>query len=168
MTVEEIVMQLRGLLARALVRGSSDAGQAQTVDVTTHEGVHRSRVEVLQPFGVASRPPAGAMTVVLAIGGDQGDLVALPVAAPGRRFGNVPAGGTVIYDAAGNRVFLGNDGIVEIHAATRVLIKAPEVRIEGNLVVTGSVADAAGTMQEMRDRYNSHTHGGPAASPLMD
>lgn len=167
MMLDEVVMALRGLLARALVRGSSDGGQAQTVDVTTHEGVHRTGVPVMQPFGLASRPPAGGLTVVLAIGGDQGDMVALPVAAPGRRFGSLPPGGAALYDAAGNCVVLGADGVVEIRAATRVLIRAPEVRIEGNLVVTGSVEDAAGTMQEMRDRYNEHTHGGPAASPLM-
>lgn len=168
MMFEEIIMQLRGLLARALILRTRDDGQAQTVDVQTHAGITRQRIEVLQPYGLASAAPPGAMTVVLAIGGDQGDMVALPVAAPAARFGGLAAGEVALYDAAGNRVVLRAGGTVEIHAATRVLIRAPEVRIEGNLVVTGNVSDAAGSMQEMRDRYNPHTHGGPGPSPLMD
>ncbi len=166
--MEEIVMQLRGLLARALIRSSSDTGPVQTLTVQTHEGVVRSGVEVLQPYGFASHPPAGGLTVVLAIGGDQGDMVALPVAAPGSRFGALAAGEAAIYDAAGNRVVVRAGGIVEIHAASQVLIKAPTVRIEGDLEVTGDVADATGTMQTMRDQFNVHTHGGPGPSPQMD
>ena len=166
--IEEIIMALRGLVVRGLVRATKDDGQAQTIDVQTHEGVVRSAVEVLQPFGLAAVPPAGAMTVVLAIGGDQGDMVALPLAAPGTRFGKLTAGQVVLYDAAGNRVALLADGTVEIHAATRVVVKAPELKVEGNIVATGNISDPAGSMAEMRTRYNSHTHGGAGPSPLMD
>lgn len=168
MNEEEIVMYLRGLMARGLVLGTNDGGASQRINVTTHQGITRQRVEVLQPYGLATHPPAGAMTVVLAIGGDQGDMVALPIASPANRFGQLAPGEVVIYDAAGSRVALRAGGIVEIHAATRVLIKAPEVRIEGNLVVTGDVSDAAGSMAEMRSRYNVHTHPGPSPVPQMD
>lgn len=161
-------MAMRGLVVRGLVGTTKDDGQTQTVDVTTHEGITRSAVEVLQPFGLAAVPPAGAMTVVIAIGGDQGDMMALPLAAPGTRFGNLAAGQVVVYDAAGNRVALLADGTVEIHAATRVVVKAPELRVEGNIVATGNISDPAGSMAEMRTKYNAHTHGGPGPSPLMD
>jgi phage gp45-like len=171
-------MQLRGAVVRGAVVGSSDAGQAQTVDVETHEGVLRAGVEVLQPFGVASRAPGGpgAMVLLLAVGGDQGDMVALPVACPSLRFGALGPGEAVLYDAEGNRVHLRAGGIVEVQAATKIRLVAPlveivadETTISGDLVVAGQVSDAAGSMQEMRTRYNGHQHaGGATPTPLMD
>lgn len=180
MSEEDLWMALRGLVARGLVRVVNDGGAVQTVDVATHAGIERSGIEVLMPFGLAARPLAG-LTVLLAVGGDQGDMVALPVADPAQRFGGLAAGETVLYDAGGNRVALRAGGIVEVLAATKVIVRAPRCEIEaadgcritgdveivGSLVVSGQVSDAAGSMQEMRDTYNSHTHGGPGPSPTM-
>ena len=172
------IMTLRGGIARGAVASTADDGQAQTVDVETHEGVLRAGVEVMQVFGLASRPPAGdgAMALLLAIGGDQGDMVALPLGCPSVRFGKLANGDSVLYDAAGQRVHLRDGVIVEIVAVTKLRLVAPTVEIvadavtiTGDLAVAGQVSDAAGSMQEMRDRYNSHDHGsvGPP-SPLMD
>lgn len=167
MSLEEVVMALRGLIVRGLVRAVGDGTAVQTVNVTTHEGIHRENIPVLQPYGLATNPPQGSTVVVLMLGGDQGSGVALPAEAPHARMGNLAAGEVVLYNAGGARVAL-RDGVVEIRAATRVTVFAPELRVEGNIVATGSIADAAGTMQEMRDAYNGHTHGGgPAPSPQM-
>ncbi len=160
---------VRALALRALVHRVDDGGQAQRLDVETHEGVVRAGVEVLQPFGVYSVPAPGGLTVVLAMGGDPSDLVALPVASAAARFGNLQPGEVAVCDDAGNRVHIKAGGLIEIVAAAQVRIVAPETRVEGNLVVTGQVSDAAGSMQEMRDRYNIHRHGGgPTPSPAMD
>lgn len=177
-------MALRGLVMRAEVRGTDDAGQTQTVEAETHEGVLRSQVEILQPFGIASRPPAGAFTVVLAVGGDQGDLVALPLSCPSSRFGGLQEGETVVYDAAGNRLHFRNGGLVELKAANGITVQVGgtvmevsesgiaitgDVTVTGSIAASGSVSDGAGPMQEMRDRYNGHVHGAsPGPSPVMD
>jgi phage gp45-like len=92
------------------------------------------------------------------------------------RFGRLAPGEVVLYDADGNRVHLRAGGIIEVRAATRIRLVAPQVEIvaddvtiSGNLAVAGQVSDGAGSMQEMRDRFNAHGHpGGPAPSPLMD
>ncbi|WP_439596453.1 phage baseplate assembly protein domain-containing protein [Falsiroseomonas sp.] len=176
---ERDVMQARGQVVRGVVVAIRDDGQAQTVDVETHEGILRAAVEVLQPFGDASRAPLGpgTMVLLLAVGGDQGDMVALPVAMPSLRFGGLQPGEKVIYDADGNRVHLRAGGIVEVHAATKIRLVAPLVEIEaatvtisGNLDVAGQVSDADGSMQEMRDRYNGHGHPGTSGppTPAMD
>lgn len=172
-------MAMRGQAVRAEIRGVSDTGETQAVEAETHEGILRSGVEVLMPFGLASVPPAGAITVLLALGGDQGDMVALPLSCPSARFGGLSAGETVLHDAAGNRLHFRNGGLVEIHAAasmavnvggTQLLVEDGTVTITGDLVVTGQVSDANGSMQEMRDRYNGHGHPDAAAppGPLMD
>lgn len=165
-------------ILRAIIHRVDDGRETQQVDVQTHDGVVRAGVEVMQPYGLASSPPAadGALTVVLAIGGDAGDLVALQLGAPSSRLGGLGPGEVALYDQRGNRVHIKAGGVIEVLAATKVRVVAPSVEIvasggvdiTGDLRVSGQVSDAAGTMQEMRDRYNGHTHGGPGPSPTMD
>lgn len=179
----ETAYALRGQAARAAVR-VSDGGVAQAVQAETHEGVIREGVEVMQPYGFGAVPPGGAgITLVLAVGGDQGDMVALPASAPGYRLGALGAGEVAVYDAGGNRVHLQSGGVIVILAATKVRIVAPQVEIvassgvaitgnvtvAGNITATGDISDPSGSMAEMRARYNAHTHGaGPGPSPVMD
>lgn len=168
----------RAQILRAVVHRVADGAETQQVDVETHEGLVRAGVEVLQPYGFASVPPApdGALAVVLAIGGDPGDLVVLQLGAPSSRLGGLGPGEVALYDQRGNRVHIKAGGVIEVRAATKVRVEAPSVEIiasggvdiTGDLRVSGQVSDAAGSMQEMRDRYNAHTHGGPGPSPAMD
>ncbi|GGG31048.1 hypothetical protein GCM10010964_18740 [Caldovatus sediminis] len=182
----ELAMALRGLAVRGLVVRVADGGQTQTVDVETHQGVVRSSVEVLQPFGLGSVPQGeGALAVLLALGGDPADMVALPLAHPSVRFGALAPGETVLYDAAGNRLHFRNGSLCELKVGARVLVSTRRVEIEasaeglritgdveivGNLRVSGEVEDHAGSMQEMRERYNAHGHpgAGPPPTPPMD
>lgn len=162
----ETAMALRGQAVRGLVVSVRDGGIAQTVDVETHDGVIRSGVEVLQPFGVASRAPDGAITVVIAMGGDEGDMLALPPGCPGVRFGALQPGETVLYDADGNRVHLRAGGVVEVKAAGKVVVEAPEVeitapivRITGDVEVTGKIT-ATGEIQSGSIPLTTHKHTG--------
>lgn len=179
MNLAELVAALRGQVARAVVRRVDDTGNTQVADVQTHDGVLRGSVEVYQPAGFASAPPAaGGLALVLAVGGDQGDMVVLPVSAPSSRMGALAPGEAAIYAPDGTRVHVKANGEVHVHARAKVFVQAPVVQIvaaggveiTGDLRVSGQVSDAAGSMQEMRDRYNAHqghgTGGGP--SPPMD
>jgi len=166
----------RGQIVRGVVHRVDDTTGMQQLDVETHEGVVRSGVEVLMPYGLASTPAAGGLTVLLAVGGDQGDMIALPQAS-GARFGGMAPGEVAIYDDGGNRIHLRAGGVIELVAATEikamvggtiVSITAAGVAITGDLTVSGQVSDANGPMQEMRDRYNAHNHGGPGPNPVMD
>lgn len=166
-------MRLRGIVARGTVLSVDDSGPVQRVDVEIHAGVIRQGVEVLLPAGLASAPVAGAGVVLFAVGGDQGDLVALPTAAPGTRLGNLAAGEIGISDGNGNRVVMRAGGIVEIRAAAKVRVVAPQVEIvassgvtiTGDLTVSGDVSDLNGSMQEMRTVYNGHRHGSGPTTP---
>ncbi|HEV2556802.1 MAG TPA: phage baseplate assembly protein [Bosea sp. (in: a-proteobacteria)] len=129
MDLKEIVHAFRGIVSRAVVRSTNDGGETQTASVTTHRHVDRTDVEIAQPFGLASRAPSGGLMVVFAIGGDQGDLVGLPVAAPGSRLGNLAEGETAIYNAKGDRVHLKADGTIEVLSANKVLVKVKEATV---------------------------------------
>jgi phage gp45-like len=170
---DETAMALRGAAVRGMVSGFDDTGAMQTVDGETHEGIARSAIEVHQPFGFASLPPDdGAFTIFFALGGDQGDMVALPPMHPDYRFGGLEPGESVLYDYQGNRVHVRRGGIVEILSATKVRILTQDVEIEaplgvkiaGPLVVDGpitstqDISDQHGSMQEMREVYNGHTN----------
>lgn len=152
-------VQLRGAIVLGDVVGVDDAGEAQTVTVQTHDGVIRADVEVLQAAGFASHPGDGGLVLLLAVGGDQGHMVALPVGVPSRRYGAQPPGGAAIYDEAGGRLAFPADGtcVLAVAGLARVVagtvrieaqggseVHGPtvfkgDVRIEGELVVTGDV-----------------------------
>jgi phage gp45-like len=53
----ETAHQIRGVVSRGVITGSNDNGESQTVDVKIFDGIERQGVEVLQPFGIASRGP---------------------------------------------------------------------------------------------------------------
>lgn len=164
----ETAAALRGQAVRGVVSAIRDGGMVQSVDVETHEGVVRSRVEVLQQYGVTSHAPAGGMVVLLALGGDEGDQVALPVACPSSRMGGLAAGEVALHDAAGNRVHLKAGGIVEIRGAASVLVVVGgtewevtpggvrikgDVQVDGSITTTGDVTAGAISLQ-------NHRHGG--------
>lgn len=151
---------LRGLLARGVVHRVDDAGGVPTADVETHDGVLRSGVEVLMPYGLAARPAGAGLTVVLAIGGDSSDAVALPLAG-GARFA-VEEGESALYTDEGTRVHLRGGGLVEVRAATEVAVQVGDKRlrvtpagvfvegdlhVEGNVLATGTVNDGAGNVR---------------------
>lgn len=121
---------VRGIAARAVVRATNDKEGAQLADVTVYRDVQRSGVEVLQQFGVASRPRPGSLAVVIAIGGDQGDMVALPVSDPGDRMGGLEEGETAIYGSDGTRVHIRADGSINETARTRIVSQVEGMRAE--------------------------------------
>lgn len=151
---------LRGQVVRGVVHGLDDAGGQQRAVVETHEGVVRSGVEVALPYGLASRPAPGGLTILLAVGGDQGDLVALPVAS-GARLGNLGPGEVALYTDEGTRVHLAAGGQLRIAAATEVkvtvggtvlrvtpsgvVIEGP-LHVQGSITATGSVSDGGGPL----------------------
>lgn len=130
MDVKEIVHAFRGIVSRAVVRSTNDKGGSQTASVTTHRHVDRTDVEVAQPFGFSSRPPAGGVMIVLAIGGDQGDLAGLPVAAPGSRLGNLAEGEAAMHNLKADRIHVKADGTIEIVSANKVLVKVKDTTVE--------------------------------------
>lgn len=86
-----------------------------------------------------------------------------------RPIGGVKPGEFFIVHKSGSYVKLKNNGDIEIHAAGNIKSSASRWDHEGDLFVQGNVSDTNGSMQEMRDIYNSHTgHGsGGPPSPQM-
>lgn len=174
-----IVGNLRSALNYAVVQNVDDTGGAQMLTVKTGDGVQRAQVEVMQPFGFGSVPPAdGAVTVVMALGADPANLVALQAANAWVRFGNLAPGEAALYAADGSRVHIRQGGAIEVWGktvtvnATTVIINATggvtinaDVHVEGNLTATGNVSDGHGSLDRLRGHYNAHEHTNNGASP---
>ena len=169
---------------RGVVLAVNDAGEVQTMQVQTADGVLHAAVEVAQIFGMASMPPGdGAITHVMMLDGDPANLVALPPGCPSVRFGGLAAGEAVLYGADGTRVAIRAGGIVEVKAATQVIITAEtasvtltgaatltapggvtvtgNVQIDGDLIVSENISDLNGThgsLGTLRADYDIHTH----------
>ena len=120
----------RGIVARAAVRSTNDQGATQTATIETHRHVERSDVEILGQFGVSSRPPAGGEMVALSVGGDQGDLVGLPVQAPGNRLGGLKEGETAVHNHKGDRIHFKADGTVEGRSSKRFIFKVKQTVLD--------------------------------------
>lgn len=120
----------RGIVERSAVRSTNDNGASQTATVETYRHVERTDVEVIQQFGITSRTPAGGEMVVLAVGGDQGDLVGLPAAAPQHRMGGLKEGEVAIHNLKGDRTHYKADGSIESTSRKRVKSKVKNATIE--------------------------------------
>ncbi|WP_062497086.1 phage baseplate assembly protein domain-containing protein [Gluconobacter potus] len=122
----------RSQTLRGVVQDLNDSGPSQTVSVKMHYGQERSSVPVHQPFGFSSYAPLdGAVTHVIQNGADPSDLFALPPANPSAaRMSGLQAGESILYDAAGQKVYLQDGKIVRIDA-----LEEMRVSIDGQPVL---------------------------------
>lgn len=126
----EIPHAYRGMIALAAVKSTNDKGGGQTATVEVHRHVERSDVDVLGIAGITSRPASGGEAVVLAVGGDQGHLVALPLQAPGNRMGGLEEGEVAVHNLKGDRLHVKKDGSIESTSRKRVKSKVKDATVE--------------------------------------
>ena len=120
----------RGMIARAVQRSSNDNGGSQTANVEVHRHIDRTGVEIITPFGFASRSPAGGEMIVLAVGGDQGDLAGLPTSSPAHRLGGLEEGEAAMHNLKGDRVHVKADGGIDSTSRNRVKSKVKDATVE--------------------------------------
>lgn len=122
--MSEIVNKMRGLIRRVTVKDIKDDSQMQTASAEVAEGVWREDLEVMQPYGLISVPDDdGAVGVAMAIGGDEGDMVLLPLANPSQRMGGLNKGDVGLANKFGDRVILRAAGGIEVQAAKSITQK---------------------------------------------
>lgn len=108
--------------------------------------------ELFQDYGLTSSPPAGAMAVVLPLGGKSGHMVVIATEHGRYRLRGLASGEVALYDDLGQRVHLTRAGIVIDGAGLPVTIKntpqvdvdSPEVNMTGALKVAGKITGSGG------------------------
>lgn len=135
--------QIRQCFLGLVARGGSKALQLTGVADEVLQDT-----ELLQQVGFSSYIPEGAKVVIIPLQGKTAKSIVVATSG-GSVSIMVDEGETCIYDQFGHSVWLKQDG----------------THIEGDLYVNGEVKDKKGTMQQIRDKYNSHKHG---SSPAPD
>lgn len=132
--------KLRGMIRRVTLKNTNDAGETQRTSVEVAAGVWRDDVEVMQPYGFSSNAPEdGALGIVVAIGGDEGDLIVFPVGNPSKRMGGLQPGEVGIYNEHGDKIVIAPGGGIAVQSAGSVMVESPDVAIVGNVTVTGNL-----------------------------
>jgi phage baseplate assembly protein V len=188
----ELQRRLSNLVRHGKVSAVDFSGNGPRVRITigdpTRPGHHLTTAWLRWSAGRAaagvrtfSAPEVGEAVTLLAIGGDLRNAVVLPgglntndAPAPGDRAGlhrTVYGDGTAIeYDAVAHRlvVSLGGGGEVMITCPGTVTLKAPTVRIEGNVEVVGGdvTADGVSLKQHLHTKVTPGTGlSGPPKPP---
>lgn len=165
-----IRQRLAMMAARAVVRLVDDSQPRQLLQIEVLKGELRNHVERMQNYGFKSFPLDGSDTVVLSVGGQREQCIALIV--DDRRYKiNLVKGEVAMHTDEGDYIHLKRERNIEISAGTKLTIISPMVEMSQDLHVLGSitcdnnVSDANGSMQEMRDDYNGHGHSPDASDP---
>lgn len=165
--------KFRLMIARGVLKLVGDAKKLQAVQMQVLADELKNDAEHFQHYGFTSVPFPGAEGIVLFIGGNRSHPVVLGLDDRRYRKRDMEAGEVALYTDEGDYVHFKRGRIVEVKAGEQCVVDAPLATFKGDLHVEGSitcdnqVSDANGSMQEMRDTYNAHNHGGAGPTPAM-
>lgn len=124
---KETTDNVRIMSGRKNIKNIKDDGETMTASVEVAEGIWRDDVEIIQPYGLsASVPEDGAMGIVLPLGGDEGDMVILPVANPSVRLGGLKEGEVGLYNKDGDQLIITPEGEFNMQSGTHLNVDSPK------------------------------------------
>lgn len=128
---KDVADKLRGMVRRAAIKNVKDDGETQRCSVEIAEGIWRDDVEIMQPFGFSSvAPEDGGLALVIAVGGDEGDLVVLPIGNPSKRMGGLKGGEAGMHNAGGDKIVLGKGGAMNLSSGASMSLKTGSGHLE--------------------------------------
>lgn len=153
--IREIGSRVMMMFSRGVLRGVTDSGPRQQVQVELLKDELRDGLEHMQNYGFTSHPQGGDVAVAF-LGGNREQGIVLVVDDRRYRLAMQP-GEVAIYDDLGNKVELLR-GMVKITAVQHVEVVAPTIKLIGNLDVIGNI-NSTGTITNNGKRVDStHTH----------
>lgn len=182
-TVEPLRRRIHLAIARAAVKGVSDEGARQRMQLSILRGETREGVERVQQYGMTSHPLPGAQAVIVCVGGNRDHPLVVCADDPRHRKTALAQGEVCLYTDEGDFIHLRRGRVVEISTQTLIVKASQKVRFEtplfettgsvagtGNITSGGDVYDSETSMRAMRDVYNLHKHpendgGGPTDDP---
>lgn len=166
-------------VARAVVSLVNDNAKLQALQISLLKREIRENVERFQNYGFTANPHPGAEGVVVFVGGNRDHGLCIAVDDRRYRLQGLEAGEVALYTDEGDKIHLRRNRVIEVtthtfrvNAETKVEINtdlfevnAPLATFSGDIEAGGDVSDVSGSMQEMRDTYNSHTNPSNGSSP---
>lgn len=122
--------------------------------------------ELFQHFGFSSNPPAGSAVIVLPLGGKTSQAVIIASEHGQYRLKNLAAGEVVIYNKQGDKVYIKQDGTIEVTASSTVLVNSPvvDVTASSKVIVHSPLVEVPdGDVTAGGISLKNHMHGGVQA-----
>lgn len=169
--IKNLQQRIMMAIARGVVKGISDGGKRQTVQVELLKDELRDGVERMQNYGLTSHPHPGGDAAVVFVAGNREQGIVLAFENRQYRVVGLEQGEVCLYDDLGNRVSLLRD-MVKIEAVQHLEAIAPTMKItsavtiEGSLTVNGpsnmsGAITTTGTITNNGKNIGStHRHGG--------
>lgn len=150
--------KVRGMVRRVVLKNIVDDGETQTASVEIAPGIWRDKVEIQQPYGVASSVPEdGAVGLAIAIGGNEDDLAIVSISNPSARMGQLSPGAAALYNMFGDSIVIDANGNINIKAGTSVVFTIGGVKVT---ISAEGVAFEGGTITHdgvVIDKTHIHT-----------
>lgn len=132
------------MIGRAVIAATREDGGLLLAQITGLDGEVLDGVPVIQEYGFASRPKAGAQGVIACVGGNRRGAVV--IATGDRRYRLALANGEVaIHDDQGQKVHLARGGIaVETTKpvtvkGSAITLQAASITLDGDVAITGTL-----------------------------
>ncbi|MDL2332831.1 phage baseplate assembly protein domain-containing protein [Brucella inopinata] len=165
----ETASKVRGIVRRVVLKNVNDDGETQTASVEVAPGIWRDKVEIMQPYGLAtSAPEDGALAVAVAIGGNEDDIVLLSVGNPSARMGGLKPGETALYNQHGDGILVGADGTISIQAGASIVLKVGGVTVTvspGGVDIDGGTVRNDGVVIDKNHIHIDVVPGGGTSGP---
>lgn len=129
-----IETRIANAIARAVVERVDDSKTLQSLQLGVLDGEPVEDAERFQPYGMTSKPTAGAEAVVVFPDGDRSHPLVIAVDDRRYRLTGLADGEVALYSEHGQTVLLKADGSVQVNAAS-VLVDADDVRIDADNTV---------------------------------
>ncbi len=147
--IQPLRRQIASLVAKAVLEEYRHDGKMPLLRIQLGANEVRDNVEMVQPYGFASRPEPGAEVVPVFLNGNRDHGVAIVVDSSGDRIKLNANGDVAIFRSTGEQVYL---------SAGKVVVKADNIEL-GEGTLKKLMTETAMSV------YNSHTHSVPLPSP---
>lgn len=162
--LEPLKRKLSLIVGRGVIQLTTDETANQRAQASLLAGEVRDGLERFQEYGFTSRPLPGAEAVVLFPGGNR--EFGLIVAVEDRRYRlkSLAEGEVCLYTDEGDKIHLKRGGLIEIKAASKVVVQSPAVEIGSGSLEKVLNGEAFQTF------FNNHRHignlGVPTSTPV--
>lgn len=165
--LEPIRNRVRLIVARALITATQDGEGGISLELNLGGGEVRDELELVQQYGVSSRPTAGSQVVTLFLGGSRDAGVVISTKGMGASMSfSLKEGEVALHTDEGDSVHLKRGRVVAITTETLEITASTAVKIDSPKVeATGEVSDSVGKLSSLREKYNAHTHIGNLGAP---
>ena len=169
--LEPIRNRIRLMVARSVISAVSSDETGITLQLTLGPNEERADVDLVQQYGVSSKPKPGSQAVTLFVSGSRSEGVTIATKGGGAAMSfTLKPGEVALHTDEGDSVHLRRGRIVEvttetlkISASSGVEIDTPTLTTTGNVEASGNVEDSLGSLAALRTAFNAHTH--VSASP---